>query len=101
MVDEGGLLVAMTLGAALLALWLHVRWPAAAPKSVRGAVWRVLLAFALLQLGTLPLDAAAAAASMAVSVVAVVGVVVPVLTFAFLTCLWVMRLFAESLNGYA
>ena len=97
--DPGGLLVPITLGAALLALWAYVRWPAAAPRTFRGAVARALVAFALLQLGTLPLDAAAGA-SLELLVAAVVGTVVPVLTFAFLTSLWVMRVFADNLKGY-
>jgi hypothetical protein len=98
-VDEGGLLLGLALGAALLALWSHVRWPRAAPRSFRGAVLRVLVAFGLLQVGTVPLDAAAGT-STGIVVLAIVGVVVPLLTFAFLASLWIMRLFAETLKGY-
>ena len=95
----GGLLLTLALGAALLALWSYVRWPGAAPANLRGAILRVLLAFGLLQVGTVPLDAALGA-STALAVLAVVGVIVPALTFAFLTALWIMRLFADALKGF-
>ena len=97
--DGGGLLFPLALGAALLALWSYVRWPRAAPKSFRGAILLLLLAFGLLQVGTFPLDAAAGT-STGMVVLAVLGVILPVLTFAFLAALWVMRLFADSLKGY-
>lgn len=94
-----GLLGVISLGAAALALWSYVRWPGAAPATIRGALVRVVVAFGLLQVGAVPLDAAADA-SAALAVVAVVGVVVPLLTFAFLASLWIMRLFADLLRGY-
>lgn len=97
--DSSGLLGALSLGAALLALWSYVRWPGAAPASFRGAVVRVLVAFGLLQLGAVPLGSATGT-SAALAVLALIGVIVPLLTFAFLTALWVMRLFAHMLRGY-
>ena len=97
--DASGLLGAISLGAALLALWSYIRWPGAAPASFRGAVVRVLLAFALLQVGAVPLGSAAGASAV-LRVLAVIGVIVPLLTFAFLTALWIMRLFADRLRGY-
>ena len=96
--DGSGLLVAISLGAALLALWSYLRWPGAAPASFRGAVVRVVVAFGLLQIGALPLGAATGA-SAALAVFTLVGVVVPILTFAFLSSLWVMRLFADMVRG--
>ena len=94
---SSGLLATISVGAAVLALWSYVRWPGAAPASLRRAVVRVLLALALLQVGAIPLGAAGESAALAV--LALVGVVVPLLTFAFLTALWVMRLFADLLRG--
>jgi hypothetical protein len=96
---DGGLLLPLALGAALLALWSYVRWPDVAPKSFGRAIVFVLLAFGLLQLGTLPLDAAVGA-SPGLVVLALLGVILPVLTFAFLAALWVMRLFADAIKGY-
>lgn len=90
----------MALGAALLALWCHVRWPSAAPKNLTSAVLRVLVGLALMQVGVLALDAAVGT-SHGVALLAIVGVVVPVLTFAFLSALWIMKVLADQLNGFA
>jgi hypothetical protein len=94
-----GLLLAIAFGAALLALWCYVRWPGAAPGSLTGAVLRALLGFALLHVGAVGLESAAGA-STGFAVLAVVGVVVPILTFAFLTSLWIMKVFADALKGF-
>ena len=96
--DADGLLVAISLGAASLALWSYLRWPGAAPAKLSGAVVRVVVAVCLLQVGAVPLGAAAGS-SAALAVLALVGLVVPLLAFAFLTSLWVMRFFADMLRG--
>jgi hypothetical protein len=92
------LLLAIVVSAGALTLWFHIRWPGAAPKSFTDAILRVLLGLALLQLGVVVLDAAAGSSS-GVAVLAVIGVVAPVLTFAFLASLWLMKLFADQLKG--
>jgi hypothetical protein len=94
-----GLLVAIVTASAALALWSYLRWPGAAPSRLGDAIFRVILAFVLLQVGTFALDAAAGA-STAAAVLAVVGVVAPVLAFMFLASLWIMKLFADQLKGY-
>ena len=43
------LLLAFTLGTALLAVWSFVRWPSIAPTSLKSAMFRVLVALVLLQ----------------------------------------------------
>ena len=93
------LLIATTLGAAALALWCHVRWPGAAPATIGGSVVRVLICFAALHLSTLILSWAGGISASAL-IVSFIGVTVPVLTFAFLTALWVMKLFADALRGF-
>lgn len=93
------LLVAIVTASALLALWSHLRWPGAAPSRFTDAILRLIAAFALLQVGTFALDAAAGA-SHAAAVLAVVAVVAPVLAFMFLASLWIMKLFADQLKGY-
>ena len=99
MLSTPGLLVALAIGCAVLALWAHVRWPGAAPKSLGGAMLRVLVGFALLQLGVVLLEAAVGV-SADLALLAVVAVVVPVLSFAFLASLWVLKLFADALSGF-
>lgn len=93
------LLLAIVVSAAALTLWFHIRWPGAAPKSFTDAIFRVLIGLALLQLGVVVLDAASGA-SAGVAVLAIIGVVAPVLTFAFLASLWLMKLFADQLKGF-
>ena len=48
---SGQMLMAFTLGTAALALWSYLRWPGAAPATIKGAVIRVALALLLLQVG--------------------------------------------------
>jgi hypothetical protein len=93
------LLLGLVLSAAALTIWFHLRWPGAAPDSFVDAILRVLGGLALLQVGLFALHAAAGA-SPGMAVLAVVGVVAPVLTFAFLASLWILKLFAEELKGY-
>ena len=94
-----GFVLTLAVAAALLALWCHVRWPGAAPASFVAGALRVAAGFLLLQFGVLVLEAAVGV-SFGVALLAIVGIVVPVLTFAFLTSLWVLKLFADSLRGY-
>lgn len=93
------LLLAIVLSAAALTIWFHLRWPGAAPDGFVDAILRVLAGLALLQVGLFVLDAAVGA-SPGVAVLAIVGVVAPVLTFAFLASLWIMKLFADELKPY-
>lgn len=93
------LLTVTAIGAAVLALWFHVRWPGLAPSSFGRSVVLLLAAFAALQIGVVALDTAVAISSGA-AVAAFVGVIVPVLSFAFLAALWLMKLFADALKGY-
>jgi hypothetical protein len=91
------LLVAFTIGTAALALWSYVRWPGAAPRSMRGAIVRAAVAFLLLQVGSALLGfGVEAAPGLAVGVV--VLVVVPVLTYAFLASIWFLKACAEQLR---
>jgi hypothetical protein len=93
------LLLGLVFSAAALTIWFHLRWPGAAPKSFVDAILRVLAGLALLQVGLFALGAAAGA-SPGVAVLALVGVVAPVLTFAFLASLWILKLFADELKPF-
>lgn len=95
---SGQLLIAFTLGAATLALWSYVRWPGAAPATMHGAVVRMLIAFALLGVGLGVLEIGNGAPPL-VAILVVVGSVVPVLTFAFLASIWLMKACADQMNG--
>jgi len=93
----GHMLMVFTLGTAALSLWSYVRWPGAAPATIKGAAIRVALALLLLQVGAAALDFGVEAAP-AFAVAVVVGVVVPVLTFAFLASIWFLKLCADQLR---
>lgn len=94
------LLVAFMLGTAALAIWSYLRWPGAAPGTLRGAVIRAAIALVLLQVGSalvgLGVDAAP---GVPVATGVVVLVVVPVLTYAFLASLWFLQACADQLRS--
>ncbi len=92
------LLMAFAVGTAALALWSYVRWPGAAPGTMKGAVLRVLIAIGLLQMGLGALDAGIQAAP-GLAVIVFVGTVLPVLTYAFLASLWFMKVCADRMRG--
>ena len=60
----GQLLMTFTIGTAALALWSYVRWPGAAPVTMKGAVLRVAIALVLLQIGAVTLEVGIAAVSV-------------------------------------
>ena len=92
------LLFAFTIGTAALALWSYVRWPGAAPATMMGAILRVLLAVALLQVGVGGLNMGIAVFP-SIGILLVVAVVVPILTFAFLSSIWLMKVCADRMRG--
>ena len=90
--------MAFTIGTAALALWSYVRWPGAAPRSMRGAIVRAAVAMLLLQVGSALLGLGVdAAPPFAVGVVVLVAV--PVLTYAFLASIWFLKVCADQLRG--
>lgn len=91
------LLMTFTVGTALLALWSYLRWPGVAPTTMRGAIVRVLIAFALLQAGGAVIGVAVEALPMWAPLL-FVATVVPILTYAFLTSLWFFRLCADQMR---
>ena len=93
----GQLLVTFMVGTAALALWSYVRWPGAAPATFKGAILRMLIALALLQVGAGALDRGVEAVP-SLAVLVVVGAVVPVLTYAFLASIWFMKVCADQMR---
>lgn len=98
--SKSELLMAFTVGTALLALWSYVRWPGAAPATMKGAAIRVAFAIVLLQVGVAALGFGVDAAP-AFAVAVLVGVVVPVLTYAFLASIWFLKVCADQVRGAA
>ena len=76
--------VALVVGAAVLALWLDTRFPDLAPKSMQNRFLVALAAGIVLALPSPP-----------ATIVTVLAVDLPVIGFAFLAMLWLLRLLAE------
>lgn len=87
----GVFVAALITGAAVLALWLDSRLPA--PSDGRQIAFHAILSIVCLNL--LP-----AAGESALSIFGVVfGLVLPALVYAFLSCIWFLRLAQRSLLG--
>jgi hypothetical protein len=94
----GEFLMTLTLATAALALWSYVRWPGAAPATMKGAVLRVVISLVLLQVAAVALGIGIAAAP-SLAIMIVVGTVTPVLTFAFLASIWFLKACADQIRG--
>ena len=94
----GAFIIALTIGAALLALWTAVRFPEAAPETLRGAMVQVAIALAAGWLLVPPGMALAIGwSATAGPLLAVFLFAVPGLVYVFLASLWVMRALQELL----
>ena len=96
----GQFLATLTLATAALALWSYVRWPGAAPATMKGALLRVVISFVLLQVGAVAFGLGLAAAP-SLAILMLVGTVIPVLTFAFLASIWFLKTCADQIRGAA
>jgi len=84
-------ILALAAGAALLALWIHIRFPSLAPGRLGWTVGHCVAAFVLLQLGS----------GFVGSTPALVGVflfVLPALTYALLCSIWMIVHAQATLN---
>lgn len=77
-------MLAFTVGAGLLALWVHARFPSLAPERLPRALLHAILAFAILKVtpGLL---------GETVSIAGVFLVVLPALIYALLGSLWILK----------
>jgi hypothetical protein len=76
--------VALVVGAAVLALWLETRFPGLAPKSMQSRFLAALGAGIVLSIPSPP-----------ATIVTVLAVDLPLIAFGFLAMLWLLRLLAE------
>ena len=83
--SNGTFMVVLTLGAGLLALWLHARFPALAPESIGRAIVHAAAAFVLLQ------TAAALGTASLTAFATVVLLVLPALVYALLCTIWILK----------
>jgi hypothetical protein len=87
----------LTIATAALALWSYVRWPGAAPATMKGAVVRIVVSLVLLQIGVFAFGLGIAAMP-SLAILLLVGTVVPVLTFAFLASIWFLKVCADQIR---
>lgn len=82
--SNAAFVVALAAGSALLALWVHVRFPTLAPERLGRTIVHAAAAFALLHVS------AGLGGSLTV-LVAVLLFVLPALTYALLCTIWILQ----------
>ena len=75
----------LSIGSALLALWIHVRFPKLAPENVGKTLLHTGLAFALLRLSPGMVE------SPLMALITIVVLVVPALSYALLCSIWMLK----------
>ena len=77
--------IVLSIGSALLALWIHVRFPKFAPEHVGKTLLHTGIAFALLRLSPGVVE------SPTMALITIVVLVVPALIYALLCSIWMLR----------
>ncbi len=77
-------MLALTIGAALLAVWVHARFPSLAPDRLLRTMLHAALAFGILMVSPQLMDASKPIAGIFL-------VVLPALVYALLGTIWVLR----------
>jgi hypothetical protein len=75
----------LSIGSALLALWIHVRFPKLAPEHVGKTLLHTGIAFALLRLMPGMIE------SPVIALITIIVLVVPALSYALLCSIWMLR----------
>ena len=91
--SNGTFVFALAAGAALLALWTHVRFPSLAPAGLTRTI--VHTAIALLLLNAIPFVLALSVNTYLL----MFGVVLPALVYGMLAALWMLKL-AQTALGF-
>lgn len=86
-------------GAALLALWLVVRFPDLGPNEITWALLHVALSVVVLQLMVHTIGVVGRSGVPAARFVAAFGIVLPGLMYMFVAAAWLMRAAAGRLQG--
>jgi hypothetical protein len=89
----------LCIGAALLAIWLVVRFPDRGPSDLTWALLHVALSIVLGQLIVASIGALDTVGVPAARFVAAFGIVLPCLTYMFVAAAWLIRATAGRLQG--
>jgi hypothetical protein len=90
--------VALVISAAVLALWIYVRFPKLAPEQMLKIVLHAATAFVLLHFVSGVIDSVAGGPRGTV-MVAVLGVGLPSIAYSFLVGIWMIKLFQGAQSG--
>jgi hypothetical protein len=96
------LVLLITVGAAVLALWTAARWHSLAPRHPGVRVLHVVAALAAAQYVTPALMAAVLpdGSSVALEVIALFAIFLPSMVYAFLSGIWVLTLLQRMLQPH-
>ena len=84
-------LVATVIGTSLIGLWLYARFPGLRPERIASAAKHVVLSFVAMKIGQLGLGTVLhAMPSQYGFVLALVGITVPVLSYVFVSWVWLL-----------
>jgi hypothetical protein len=89
----------LCVGAALLALWLVVRFPSRGPTDITQALLHVALSVVFGQVMLRSVGAVASSSIPWAPFVAAFGIVLPSLTYTFAAAAWLIRATAGRLQG--
>jgi hypothetical protein len=92
------LIPAVAVGAAAIALWLHVRLAGRAPQAQRPIALHLALSLCLLNLAPMFLAAVVHDSSGLSKMAGLLGIVLPLLTYVFLSSIWVIKQLQSSLR---
>ena len=85
--------IVLSVGSALLALWIHVRFPKLAPEHVGKTLLHTAVAYALLHLSPGMVE------SPVLAVVTIVVLFVPALSYGLLCSIWMLRHVQSTIGG--
>lgn len=92
--------LAVVLASVALALWTALRFPEAGPTTVSAAVLVILSGAAAVRAIPGLTDATTHVAPAAAPLVVPFAIALPLLTYTFLSGLWVLRMIQRSLPGF-
>jgi hypothetical protein len=90
----------LALGAAIIALWIDIRFPGLAPETLRANFIHAAVAFVALTIVPVVIEPMfSVGQSLAVQLVALFGILFVVLVYAFLAFTWLVKPLASGLPG--
>lgn len=90
----------LALGAALIALWIDLRFPSLAPMNLRTCFIHAAVAFVALAIVPIAVEPTfSGSQSLLAKLVALFGILFPALVYSFLSLKWLLKPLASGLLG--